>query len=87
MPSSRSTNQIHFCLYVLKQMKTLRQKFCSCVKKVKGTVKLREGLPKNKEGAAIAICTKSMLYPRGLTMKKVKCLGKRPYLKTQSRRK
>lgn len=67
-------------------MRTVRQRFCSCVKSVKKTVKLREGLPKNKEGAAIAICTKSLLYPRGLTMKKVKCTGVHPYLKTQKRR-
>lgn len=83
---SPTTGRIHFCLSVLKQMRTLRHKFCSCVKKVKGTVKLRAGLPKNKEGAAVAICTKSVLQTRGLTMKKVKCTGKGPYLKTQSRK-
>lgn len=64
--------------------KTLSNKFCRCIKKVKKTVRLRPGLPKNKERAAIAICTKSLLYPRGLTMKKLKCRP-RPSLKTQKR--
>jgi len=66
------------------------KKFCNCVKAVRRTVKLRRGQPKtpqSKEGAAIAICTKSMLQSKGLTMKKFRCRtekGKKPYLKTQT---
>lgn len=64
--------------------KSLARRFCRCIKNVKKTVRLRRGLPKNKEGAAIAICTKSLLYPKGLTMKKLKCRP-RPSLRTQKR--
>jgi hypothetical protein len=38
------------------------------VKAVRKTVKVRKG--SNKESAAIAICTKSVLQTRGRTMKK-----------------
>ena len=52
--------------------------FCHCVKKVRQTIKLRRGQKatakaKAKESAAIAICTKSVLQTRGLTLKKVRC--------------
>ena len=50
--------------------------FCHCVKKVTQTIKLRRGQKptiKAKESAAIAICTKSVLQTRGLTLKKVRC--------------
>jgi hypothetical protein len=43
----------------------LSSKFSRCVKSVKKTVKAR-----NKESAAIAICTKSVLQKRGRTMKR-----------------
>jgi hypothetical protein len=43
------------------------ERFCSCIKKVKKTLK------GNREGRAIAICTKSVLQSRGRTLKKVKC--------------
>lgn len=45
-----------------------RKKFDTCVKSVRKTVKARRG--SNKESAAIAICTKSVLQTRGRTMKK-----------------
>ncbi len=46
------------------------EKFNRCVKSVRKTVKAR---PKStKESAAIAICTKSVLHTRGLTMKRYK---------------
>ena len=61
----------------------LSRKFCRCIKKVKNTVKPRPG--STKEGAAIAICTKTMLFPRGRTIKRVKC-GPRNRLKTQKRK-
>ena len=46
-------------------------KFCRCIKSVKRTVKVRRG--STAEGAAIAICTKSILQRRGRTLKRVKC--------------
>lgn len=64
--------------------KTLGHKFCRCIKHVRKSVRLRKGLPKNKESAAIAICTKSLLHPCGLTLKRVRCKP-RPSLKTQKR--
>ncbi len=48
--------------------KTLRTKFNHCVKAVRKTVKARKG--SNKESAAIAICTKTVLHPRGRTLKR-----------------
>ena len=46
----------------------ISRKFNRCVKSVKKTVKARRG--SNKESAAIAICTKSVLQKRGRTMKR-----------------
>jgi hypothetical protein len=43
-------------------------KFNRCVKSVRRTVKSRRG--SNKESAAIAICTKTILHPRGRTIKR-----------------
>ena len=43
-------------------------KFDRCVKSVRRTVKARKG--SSKESAAIAICTKSVLHPRGRTLKR-----------------
>lgn len=45
----------------------ISKKFNRCVKSVKKTVRARKG--SNKESAAIAICTKSVLQTRGRTMK------------------
>ncbi len=46
----------------------LGNKFNRCVKSVRKTVRARKG--SNKESAAIAICTKSVLHTRGKTMKR-----------------
>lgn len=46
----------------------LGNKFNRCVKSVRSTVKARKG--SNKESAAIAICTTSVLHPRGRTIKR-----------------
>jgi hypothetical protein len=46
----------------------ISRKFNRCVKSVKRTVRARKG--SNKESAAIAICTKSVLHKRGRTMKR-----------------
>jgi hypothetical protein len=44
------------------------RKFSRCVKKVRKTVKTRKG--SNPESAAIAICTKTILFPKGRTIKR-----------------
>jgi hypothetical protein len=46
----------------------LGNKFNRCVKSVRSTVRARKG--SNKESAAIAICTTSVLHPRGRTIKR-----------------
>ena len=46
-------------------------------------MKVRSGLRKNKEKAAIGICVTSVLQTRGKTLKRFKC-GKKPVLFTQS---
>lgn len=62
---------------------TLRSKFCKCIKKVSKTVKVRKG--STKEQAAIGICTKSVLFTRGRTLKRFTC-GKKGRLQTQKRK-
>lgn len=53
---------------------SLANKFCRCIKKVRGTVRLRSGRgDKARESAAIGICTKSVLQTRGKTLRKVSC--------------
>ena len=59
------------------------RKFSSCVKKVRKTVKTRHG--SNPESAAIAICTKSVLFPRGRTIKRFNMIKGKPKLITQKR--
>ena len=44
------------------------KRFGSCVKAVRKTVKARKG--STAEGAAIAICTKTLLHPRGRTIRR-----------------
>jgi hypothetical protein len=51
-----------------RKSRKLGNKFNRCVKSVRQTVKARKG--SNKESAAIAICTTSVLYPRGRTIKR-----------------
>ena len=65
--------------YLLRIMSQTRR-FSRCVKKVRKTVKTR-----NPESAAIAICTKSVLFPRGRTIKKFKMIKGKPKLITQKR--
>ena len=62
----------------------LSRKFCQCIKKVKETVEPRNKT--TKEGAAIAICTKTLLYPRKRTLKRIRC-GVKNRLTTQKRKK
>jgi hypothetical protein len=59
----------------------LAQKFCRCVKGVSKTLKVKKA---QREGVAIAICTKTILQDkRRRTLRKVKC-GKTPALETQA---
>lgn len=51
-----------------RKTRKLGNKFNRCVKSVRSTVRARKG--SNKESAAIAICTKSVLQTRGKTMKR-----------------
>lgn len=63
----------------------LGSEFCRCIKKVRKTVKVRQGQNKSlkgKEKAAIGICVKSVIQSRGKTLKRFKCTPK-PYLLTQ----
>jgi hypothetical protein len=65
--------------------KSLGKELCRCIKKVRKTVKVRQGQNtslKGKEKAAIGICIKSVLHTRGKTIKKFKCTPK-PHLITQ----
>jgi hypothetical protein len=63
-----------------------KRKFCACVKAVRRTVKLNKKYAQTREGAAIAICTKAILFPRGKTIKKFNCLKKKGTFKIQSRK-
>jgi hypothetical protein len=47
----------------------LAQRFCRCIKKVQKTRKAST----RKESAAIAICVKSVLQSRGITLRKFRC--------------
>lgn len=64
-------------------------KFCSCIKKVRKTIRLRPGQTKTKkakESAAIGTCVKAVLQTRGRTLKKFSC-EKKPMLQTQNLKK
>jgi hypothetical protein len=51
-----------------RRRKSQTKRFGSCVKAVRKTVKARKG--SSKESAAIAICTTTLLHPRGRTIKR-----------------
>lgn len=74
---------------MVKRHRTQAERFCSCVKQVRKTVKLRKGSGRGaaaKEGAAIAICTKSLLQRKGRTLRRVRCKPSKggPRLETQA---
>lgn len=62
----------------------LSSKFTRCVKSVSKTVKPRKG--STKEAAAIAICTKTVLYPRKRTIKHFSVVNGKTRLVTQKRK-
>jgi hypothetical protein len=78
-------------LLTLIQMSTQAERFASCVKKVTKTFKSsklktqRKYSKKEKEGIAIAICTKSILWPQGRTLKRFFMKNGKPQLVTQKR--
>jgi hypothetical protein len=76
------------------------KKFCSCITQVRTTIKLRPGqkqeqkqgkkqgkkqIQKQKESAAIGTCIKSILWSRGRTLRKFRCKGKKPFVRTQKK--
>jgi hypothetical protein len=82
-------------------MSTQAERFASCVKKVTKNFRaasLKHGgrsastgrsasfSGKDKEGIAIAICTKSILWPQGRTLKHFSMKNGKPVLITQKRK-
>ena len=82
-------------------MSTQAERFASCVKKIKNnfrpaSLKKRGGRsaskrsasfsPKDKESIAIAICTKTILWPQGRTLKHFSMKKGKPLLITQKRK-
>ena len=63
---------------MVKESQTRR--FCSCIKKVRKTLKSR------KESGAIAICVTSVLQGKGRTLKKFRCKGHKARVITQTSR-
>jgi hypothetical protein len=65
------------------KQKSISRRFCECIKKVRSKVTVRN--KGSKEGAAIAICTKSVLHSKGKTFRKFKCSGDKPYVSLRKR--
>lgn len=82
------------------QMSELAERFARCVKKVSKTLKQSSSVRRSsfkkssslpnkfsdKEGIAIAICTKNILWPQGRTLKHFSMRKGKPYLVTQTRK-
>lgn len=66
--------------------RTQAERMCDCIKDVTRKVKLRKRLARTKEGAAIGICTRSILWPQKRTMRSIKCKGAKPKLVTQAKK-
>jgi len=65
---------------------TLTERFSRCVKKLTKNFRSKRRMTrKQKEGAAIAICTKSILWPQGLTLRHFSVQRGKPLLITQRR--
>jgi hypothetical protein len=75
-------------------MPTQAERFASCVKTIVKTFKTRKLKTKtkkrltaaDKEGIAVAICTKSILWPQGRTIKRFYMKDGKPNLVTQKRK-
>lgn len=66
----------------MKKNKSLSKNFCSCIKKVRKTIKSKpvskvntktKMSAKEREKIAIAICVKSVLHTKGKTLKRFTC--------------
>jgi hypothetical protein len=82
-------------------MSTQAERFADCVKKITKDFKpsqlkkrsasrsasTKRFSESEKESIAIAICTKSILWPQGRTLKRFYMEGKKPVLITQARKK
>lgn len=66
--------------------RTQLNRMCDCIKDVTRKVKLRKRLASSKEGAAIGICTRSILWPQRRTIKSIKCRGLKPKLFTRKKK-
>jgi hypothetical protein len=73
-------------------MSTQAERFASCVKKIKENFKpkllkkTKKFTDTDKEGIAIAICTKSILWPQGRTLKSFSMKDGKPNLITQPKK-
>lgn len=67
-------------------MSTQAERFARCVKQVTRKIKLKKCLAKTKEGAAIAICTRAILWPQKRTIRHFSIEKGKPKLVTQKRR-
>lgn len=67
--------------------RTQAKRMCDCIKSVKRKITLRKNLAKTKEGASIAICTRSILWPQRRTIKSIECKGNKPKLFTKKKKK
>ena len=68
LASVRDSASVFGSFFGGRKSRKLGTKFSRCVKSVRKTVKVRKG--STKESAAIAICTTSVLHPRGRTIKR-----------------
>jgi tRNA A-37 threonylcarbamoyl transferase component Bud32 len=76
LSGDKLTNKLHVAVNGLFRPKrggkrSQTDRFCKCIKSVRKTVKARKG--STAEGAAIAICTKSVLQRKRRTLRKVRC--------------
>lgn len=66
-------------------MATQAQRFERCVVNVKEKVKTLRRFKKNPKGSAIAICTKSILWPQKRTLRRFSMHSGKPRLTTQAK--
>jgi hypothetical protein len=67
-------------------MATQAQRFERCVVKVKDKIQTKKQFRDNPKGKAIAICTKSILWPQGRTIRRFSMYNAKPRLTTQKRK-
>ena len=57
----------------MRKTRKLSKDFCKCIKSVRVSIKPKRG---TKEQAAIAVCVKSVLQSKGVTLRKFNCKKK-----------